>query len=144
LKDDVPLIVVSIYIMNGDATFGLSGFEDGLMDTASVHAFSTELGKEGRVDVHDSLRIGLQHVIGYVEEEACQYNEVGVILTEKVGRFALAESRSRKHFDRNAQRSGSTDDTGFGLIGQNSNYLNGRMTGKIADYPFGVCSLDGG
>ena len=31
----------------------------------------------------------------------------------------------------------------FGLIGQNNNYLDGRMTGKIADCPFGVCSLAG-
>lgn len=52
LKNDVTIVVLLVYQMDGDTGFRFTGHFNGLMHPHSVHPFSAVLGQKCRVNVH--------------------------------------------------------------------------------------------
>ena len=78
--------------MDGDAAFLFMGSYDSLVHVGTVHTFTTELGKEGRMNIYYFIRIIMQNGIRYFQEEACQYNKVNMILVQYFQCFPVGKS----------------------------------------------------
>ena len=69
-----------------------------LVHAGTIHTFTTELGKEGRMNIYYFIRIIMQNGIRYFQEKACQYNKVNMILVQcfqyfPVGKFLSCEDK---------------------------------------------------
>lgn len=78
LEQVVAVVVMFIDPVNGDAGFGFPGGQYGCVDVNSVHALSTIFGQEGRMDVQDSIGVGLNQGIGYFPQKSGQDKSVNL------------------------------------------------------------------
>ena len=58
LEYDGAVVVVFVYVVDGDAAVGFAGRYNGLVYVVSVHAFAAKLGQECWVYVDDLVREG--------------------------------------------------------------------------------------
>ncbi len=110
--------------MDGDAAFLFMGSYDSLVHAGTVHTFTTELGKEGRMNIYYFIRIIMQNGIRYFQEEACQYNKVNMILVQYFQCFPVGKILGGVDKSRNSQSFSSLEYTGLCFVDDNQCYFS--------------------
>ena len=82
LGDDFAAVADGADIVDGHACLGFASGFDGFVYVVSPHAFAAELGQQGGVEVDDAAGECLNEVVGDEGQEACQDNELNVVLAK--------------------------------------------------------------
>ena len=83
LGNDLACVADGSDVVDGDTGLCFAGSLHGFVDVMSPHAFSSVLGQEGRVDVHDAAGIEVEEVVGHHGEEAGEDDEMDVVGTQQ-------------------------------------------------------------
>ena len=90
------------------------------------------------MDVYNPVGVVLEQGVGYVEQEACQYDEVNLMLTHDFVDFPFLEILCRQVHGRNLQVLCTADDAGLFLVCYNQRDFNRLVSLKISDDSFGI------
>jgi len=89
LEDDITVIILLIYIMNGDTRTMSLRIHDGLVDEVAIHALSSKPGKQRRMYIDDLPRIGLDECVGDLPKKTGQHDELDSIFLQQ-GQIGIA------------------------------------------------------
>ena len=145
VKNDLPMVVELVNIMDADPAFLFAGCDHRFMDMMAVHPFATIFGEQGRMDIDDPMSISLDEFGGDLPQKTRQHDEVNApgLKLRYIGgpaeEFFLFDQQ-----DRDAGCGGDVQYAGMGVIANDQ--LDGYrcMPLEISDDPVGVGTRSGG
>ena len=106
-------------IVDSHAGLGLAGGLDGLVHVMTVHPDASELRKQGRMEIDDSVRICVNEEIRDHHQEACKDNEVDAELLHYRHQLLLIQKVLPWHHQRrNAVILGANQSIGIRPVAQ--------------------------
>ena len=139
LKENFSLVVVGIYSVNGDTALCFTGLDNSFVHMTAIHAFSTEIRQQGRVDIDDAVGKSLQYVFRNFPEKTGQNHPFNPMLL-KCGYKLSRNVRVGHHGSLHPMTSRHVEHARFGVVGHNQHHLAERMTGEVAANGIGVCT----
>src|SRR5512138_1901550 len=82
LENDIAIVIVLIYIMDGDPTFFFFCIDHSIMNEGPIHSFATEFRQERRVNIDDLSRISLKNGPRDLPEKTGEHDEFNFVFPE--------------------------------------------------------------
>ncbi len=117
LEQDAAAVVDLVDKVDGYAGLGVARLDHGAVDVRSVHAFAAVTGQERGVNVDDAVRITVQQVVRYHQQETGKDNGLYVIAVELIKHMVgIGESIARDMGHGHAEARGAFHDSGRGTV----------------------------
>ena len=78
LKDDCPLVVMIIHVMNRNTTFLFPGSDHRLVYFHAVHTLAPVRGQQGRMDINYPVWISVDDSIRHLPEKTRQHDQINI------------------------------------------------------------------
>ena len=78
LENYIAIVEKLIHVVDGDARLPVARLDDILVYTVAVHPLAAMQRNQGRMDVHDGAREGLNQIFRHEQQVARQHNEIDV------------------------------------------------------------------
>ena len=79
LEDDISIVEKFVDKVYGDAAFLVAAAYHVLVHTVAVHSFAAMQRDEGRMDVHNRTRIGIDQILGHEHQVTGEHDEVNMV-----------------------------------------------------------------
>ena len=117
LENDVAIVEEFVDIMYGDAAFGIATTDHVLVYAVAIHSLAAMKWDEGRMDVHNRTRIGIDKILGNEHQITGEYDEVDMIFAKQSHHSLLIGHLLAGHQLRgNAQLAGALKYVGVSLV----------------------------
>ena len=117
LENDVAIVEEFVDIMYGDAAFGIATTDHVLVYAVAIHSLAAMKWDEGRMDVHDRTRIGIDKILGNEHQVTGEHDEVDMIFAEQSHHsFLVGHLLPGDQFRGYAQPAGTLKYVGISLV----------------------------
>ena len=134
LGDDFAAVADVGDVVDGHACLCVACCLDGFVHVMAPHAASAMTGQEGWMEVDDATWEGVDEIVGNHQQEACEDDEVDVVLAEE-GQEDVGIVEVGLGYDdtRHAQSLGSDEGVGIGAVADDEDGTDVVAAFKITD-----------
>ncbi len=134
LCDDLPAVADVGDVVDGHTGLSVACCLNCFVHVMAPHAASAVTGQEGRMEVDDATGEGVDEVVGNNEQEACEDDEVDVVLTQEWQEdIGIIEVGLGYDNGGHAQSFGSDEGIGIGAVADDEDGADVVAAFKITD-----------